>query len=123
MINSRVNSIKRAQKESLISRKISQFLLQITLDEPRLQELTVSRVQLSSDKSIVNIFLYTPKGKEAFDELFSLLLLYKPSLRKALSQAVPARYTPDLMFKYDVQFEKQCELEMTLNKLKTEEES
>lgn len=119
--NSSVSAIKRAQKESLLLREISQLFLSISIDDPRVQNLTVNRVKLSSDKSVCSIFFYTPLGKEAFDELAGTLILYKPSIRRALAQRIAGRYTPNLVFKYDASFEKQQQLEKLLDSIDTEE--
>ena len=121
MINSRVREIKRAQKESLLLKTLSQFFWLIARDNPQLQRLTINRIRLSTDKSHVTVLFYTPGGKKAFDELLSTIILYKPSLRKALAQSIASRYTPEILFEYDAQFEKQCELEETLNKIKVED--
>jgi ribosome-binding factor A len=119
----RTSGIKRAQKESLMFREISRLFLSITIDEPRLRTIHVNRVGLSSDRSMCTVYFYTADGPQAFQALMPTLILYKPSLRKALSQAIPSRYTPDLIFKFDEQFEKQQRIEQLLEKIKTEEQS
>ena len=123
MINSRVKEIKRAQKESLLLKTISKLFWEIAVDNPALQRLMINRIKLSSDKSHVTVLFYTSDGQKEFDELLPTLILYKPSLRKALAQSIPSRYTPDIVFKYDEQFVKQCELEQALDKIKVEEGS
>ncbi len=112
------SAIKRAQKESLLFRVISQLFLQATLDDPRLQGIFVNRVQLSTDKSSCTVFFYTAKGEEGFNELRKHLLLYKPSLRKAIAASIPGRYTPELVFKFDTQFEKLQRIEELLEEVK-----
>ncbi len=118
---SSVSSIKRAQKESLILREVSQLFLQTSLDDPRLTELSIHRVQLSPDKGVCSLYFYTPLGEERFKELLSVLLSYKPSLRKALASRIQARYTPELVFKFDKQFDKQQRVEELLERVKTED--
>jgi ribosome-binding factor A len=107
MVHLRSSAIKRAQKESLLKHVFSELLLQIMLDDKRIQGIYVSRVKLSSDKSVCTVFFYTPDGVDAFNEKLGCLLLYKPSLRKAIAQAIPSRYVPELVFKFDDQVEKQ----------------
>lgn len=102
-------------------REISNFFLRITHDEPSLRPLSVSRVKLSSNKSTCSVFFYIEGGKEAFRNLFGTLVLYKPTLRKALAQQIQSRYTPDLVFKYDADFEKQLSIIHKLDKIKAEE--
>lgn len=119
--NKRINEIKRAQKESLISKKIAVLLNQIALDDPRVAELTLNRVQLSPDKGIAVLYFYTTKGERFFKDQMSALILYKPSIRSALSKLIPSRYTPELVFKYDAQFEKELKINLLLDQLKDEQ--
>jgi len=123
MFKSQVSDIKRAQKEALLLREISKLFLQITLDDKELEGLTISKVKLSSDKSMCTVYFFSSQGQQDFENRFDRLILYKPSLRKSLSQTLALRHTPDLRFKFDTQVEKQLKLEELLNKIKTEEPS
>jgi ribosome-binding factor A len=116
----RVSDIKKAQKEKLLFREISELFLQLTLDDNRLRDIHVNRVSLSADKSICYIYFYTAKGPEAFKEKLDIIKLYKPSLRKAIASKIKARYTPDLVFMFDEQYEKQEKIEQLFDKIKTE---
>lgn len=120
MISQNLRNIKRAQKESQLLRELSSNLLQISLDEPTLQGLYISRIKLSKDRSICFIYFNTSGGKEEFDKKLSTLILYKPSLRTALAKSLDLRYTPDLMFHYDEISEKQKRIEELLFKVSTE---
>lgn len=115
MINSSATaSIKRAQKESLLLREISNMYHTIAMDDNRLQGLFVNRVELSTDKGWVTVFFYTLDGYEKFQEQLEVLKLYKPSIRKGLSSGIKSRYVPDLKFAYDAKFEKQQRLELAM---------
>jgi ribosome-binding factor A len=116
-----LHQIKRAQKEALLLRELSQLFLQISLDDPRLHGVTITRVDLSRDKAVCDMYFYIPGGLEAFDPIRSVLILYKPSLRKAIAQRIPSRHVPNLLFKYDDKFEKQMKLENALAQIKSEE--
>ncbi len=122
MASSSVSTIKRAQKESLLFRKISQLFAQTALDDTRLQEICINRVKLSPDKGVCTVYFYTTEGEARFQELLPILVLYKPSLRKALASSIKSRYTPELVFAFDKNFEKQCRLENILENIKTENE-
>jgi ribosome-binding factor A len=110
-------SIKKAKKESLFYQELSKLIHHVIMDEPELASITFNRVRLSDDCGICFMLFYTPEGKEAFDKLLPKLILYKPSLRKSLAHAIRSRYTPELVFQYDDQFEKQQRLEELLNKI------
>ncbi len=112
--------IKRAQKESLLLRELSNFYLRITMDDDRLRDISLNRVKLSKDKSVCSLFFFSLKGVEHFQETMPFLILYKPSMRKALAQSINARYTPQLVFKYDSPFEKSLKLDVLLDQLKEE---
>jgi ribosome-binding factor A len=121
MARSDLKERKVAQKEALIFREFSKLFLRLALDDKNLQDFSINRVSLSKDKGIIAIYFYTPGGQAAFDEKKDSLVLYKPSLRKALAQVIPSRYTPELVFKYDHLFEKQKKIDDLLEALKEEE--
>lgn len=115
--------VKRARKESLFFRTISSLLMQLAQDEPNLLGLVVSRVALSHSYSSCTVFIYPPGGQQEFDEKLQLLKLYKPSIRKSISSLIPGRYTPEIIFKYDNQYEKQRKLDELLASLSEEDAS
>jgi ribosome-binding factor A len=116
--NSNVSHIKRSQKESVLLREISQMLHQISLDDPEMQGLFVNRVELSKNKGVCIIYFYDPNGPEVFNQKKKKLLLYKPSIRKGVASTLDARYTPELKFTFDTQFEKQQRIESILETVK-----
>ena len=117
---SRISTIKTAQKESVLLRLISQLVHEATLEHPAFAGLYVSRVQLSPGKSNCTVFFYTVQGADHFSALLDDLKLYKPSIRKAIATRVNARYTVDLLFKFDEQFERTQRIEQLLEKVKDE---
>lgn len=119
--NSRTSDIKRAQKESVLFRLISELIRQATVENPALASLFINRVELSPGKSMCNVYFYTAQGQEHFKALLPELKLYKPSIRKAIATTMQARYTTDLMFKFDEQFEKTQRLEQIMERVKVEE--
>lgn len=123
MVGPQQRSIKKAQKEALLLREISQLFHQIMLDDSRITDLFINRVQLSPDKGMCTVFFYSPLGREHFEKIMPLLILYKPSLRTAIAHKIQSRYTPEIKFRFDDQFEKQQRIETLLEKIKTEEPS
>jgi ribosome-binding factor A len=122
MNNDGVRNIKIAQKESLLLREISSLFMKTAADDPRLSRLTINRVKLSTDKGSCSIFFYTKGGQKEFKDLLEVLKLYKPSLRSALAKSIKSRYTPELIFKYDEQYEKEEKLNQLLESLKAKGE-
>jgi ribosome-binding factor A len=113
-----ISEIKKAQKESLLFKEISKLYMQASMDDPRLAGIFINRVKLSPDKGHCTVYFYTPEGEEHFNNVLEILKLYKPSLRKALATGIKARYTPEIVFKFDKTFEKQNRLEELLNTIK-----
>jgi ribosome-binding factor A len=120
MTKSRIQDIKRGQKESLLFKEISELFMKTALDDPKLAGLSINRVSLSPDKSFCTVYFYSAKGKADFEEKLELLKLYKPSMRKAIAKTIKGRYVPDLKFAFDEQFEKQQKVEELFEKLKRE---
>ncbi len=121
MAHSRISDIKRAQKQSQLLRELSSYFLRITMDDERMKDLVLNRVKLSRDKSVCTLYFYTAQGEVHFQELMPYLILYKPSMRKALAASINARYTPQLVFQYDAAFEQQLKIDALLDKIKQED--
>lgn len=123
MVSQQLRSVKHAQKESLYLREISKLIMKITMDEPSLHGMFINRVQLSPDKGVCTVLFYDPAGEEAFQEKLKKLILYKPSVRSALSKAISSRYVPEIIFRFDKQFETQQRVEALIEKAKGEDQS
>jgi len=118
MIRSAHSSHKKAQKESLLFQELSKLYLALTLDEPKLAGLFLTRVRIADDGSICTAFFYGDGGLAEFEEKRPILVLYKASLRQALSKLISGRYTPAIVFKYDDQFEKQLRMDRLMDSIK-----
>ncbi|OGB84133.1 hypothetical protein A3F66_03000 [candidate division TM6 bacterium RIFCSPHIGHO2_12_FULL_32_22] len=118
---SRIRGIKRSQKESSIFKIVSKLYLEVSLENNLLAGLIPTRAELSSDKSNCEILFYDPEGIEAFEKKLDTLKLYKPSIRHALAKSMDARYVPNLIFKFDEQFEKAQRINELLDKVKKED--
>ncbi len=112
--------IKRAQKESYYFKELSQFFLQITMDDPRLSGLFINKVTLSPEGGLCTVLFLAANGRSEFEEKLPILILYKPSLRTALAKTSRGRYTPNLVFRYDEDQEKVEKINRLLDKLKEE---
>lgn len=117
---SRVSEIRHAQRESVLLHTIAKCFMQLIQDEPKLSPLSITRTELSPDKGHCMVFFHCLGGIEEFESLRKTLVLFKPSLRKALSQEIDGRYTPDLRFAYDHQLDKQRHIDDLIDKLKDE---
>ncbi len=120
MIKSRLQDIKQAQKESLLQRELASFFVRIAQDNPDLQTLSVSRVNLTHKKSVVTVFFSCLNDKEEFDKLLPKLILFKPSIRSSLAKSLNQRYTQNIVFVYDSELEQRRGVEELIDKLKDE---
>jgi ribosome-binding factor A len=118
--SAQTKAIKQSQRETQLLREISQLFRKTALDDPRLAGVFINRVQLSPDSGICTAYFYSVEGEEHFNQVLDILKLYRPSLRKALAERINRRYTPDLIFKYDTQFDKHERLEELFEKIKDE---
>ncbi len=116
---SKISEVKRSQKESLLFKEISKLYSQTTREDSRLNGVFITRVGLSKDKGHCSVYFYSPDGLEHFEKVLETLILYKPSLRKALASEIKSRYTPEIVFKFDDTFEKLQRIESLLDKVKT----
>jgi len=119
-IESRKSSIKRAQKEAALFRIVAQLLHQATIEEPLLSGLFMTRVVLSPGKTLCTAYVYTAQGATAFEAMLEQLKLFKPSMRKAIADTMQARYTVELVFRFDDTFEKAERIERLLDQIKEE---
>lgn len=118
MNSSNLSNIKRSQKESLLLKALSKLIYDLMLDDKELIGLFINRVELSKNKGACIVYFYDPQGPTFFEAKKKRLILYKPSLRKAIAMTLDGRYTPELVFAYDTQFEKQQRIESILEKVK-----
>lgn len=116
----KISSIKRAQKASLLLKTISTLFMEAVRDNAALSHVHITRVELSPDKGSVHVYFYTDGGMEKFKAILNELKLYKPSLRASLARSIASRYTPEITFKFDATFEKSQRLEHLLDKVKKE---
>lgn len=116
----RPRDVKKSQKESFFLQEIATLFLQLSMDEKKLHDLYISRVELSPDGGLCNVFFHTPQGIDSFNERKKDLILYKPSMRAAVAKASHSRYAPDLRFVYDEGLDKQQKMEDLFNTLKSQ---
>ena len=123
MKSTHTSQIRHAQREATLLREFSSLFIKLALDETSLQNLFISRVILSPNRSVCNVFFHSTQGETGFKESFSTLILYKPSLRHALAKSLNSRYTPNLVFKYDDKVEKQHRIDSLINSISGEDSS
>jgi len=104
------STIKKSQKEALFFKEISLLFAAEKRDNPAVRDATITKTTLSRDKGVCTVYFYTPK-EETVRDILNMLICYKPSLRKALAERINARYTPEIVFRFDKQYIKQKRIE------------
>ena len=119
MIAPKLHEIKREKKKSLFFREISQLVGLISNENIDAQKVYVTRVDFSPDCGIVYVYLATfgAYSEEIFDKALYALILYKPSIRKEIATKLNPRHTPDIVFLYDENKEKQDRMDELLDKV------
>ncbi|MCL7487279.1 MAG: 30S ribosome-binding factor RbfA [Desulfobulbaceae bacterium] len=92
-----------------IKNELSIQLLQRVRD-PRLREVTITRVEVTPDLKLAKVYFDVPAGKQA-GEAAKGLKRAKGFFRSHLAKQMNMRYTPDLVFYHDRHFEETERLE------------
>ena len=114
------HEIKREKKKALYLREISSLIQKISIDEPKVLKVYVTRVDLSADSGICYVYFSCFNDKNDFKDALEILKLYKPSMRSVLGKSLKLRYAPDLVFLYDEKKEKVQKMEELLEKVHEE---
>ena len=108
----RKNSFTKIKFEEQIQQDLNLFFRR-NITDPRLQMLTITKVELSPDKSWVKVYW------DSFDKLRRAEIIkglegVSGKLRAMLSQSLKVRHTPILQFIFDSQYEDEQNITMLL---------
>jgi ribosome-binding factor A len=81
--------------------EIISTVLQSDMQDPRLQLLSVTRVQINRDASHAMVYVSSLDEEREPHEIESGLNRAKGFFRRILAETLDLRYTPDLTFRYD----------------------
>jgi len=106
---------KRERKRSgrvaeAIREEIAGLLIE-KVQDPRLQGLAISRVEVSDDLSMARLFYTLRGGQGKAKEAEQGLRSAKGFMRSHIAKTLNLRFTPDLIFRYDDVAEKVAGLE------------
>lgn len=109
----------RAQKVSDFLRKEISLLISSEINDPRLKNINVTAVKVSSDIGQATVF-YTIIGQNNAGDDVTPKILEKLSgmLRSRLSKIMKIRRVPKLSFRFDESIEYSSNIEELLNKIK-----
>ncbi len=113
--------VKREQKKSLYARIFSEMVQSLVADEPDIAQVFVTRVEFSKDGGTCYVYFSSYLGttleekEKKYDTARQRLVLYKPSMRQALSKELAGRYVPNIRFMFDAQREKELRINALLD--------
>jgi len=113
---------KRSVRVAEAIRNELSMLLLLKVQDPKLAEVAVTRVQLADDLQFARVFFTVPGDKKKQVDAEEGLQRAKGFMRSSLAKILNMRYTPDLHFVYDHQVEKVGEIEKLLQEIARERE-
>ncbi|MBS1988441.1 ribosome-binding factor A [Candidatus Dependentiae bacterium] len=117
------SNIKQDKRKKLYLRELSVIVQALAAQEPAVAEVYVTRIEFSADTGICFVYFtsFVPDGLASYEKALEILKLYKGSMRKELARTINARYTPELVFVYDENKEKERRIHGLLDKVLEEE--
>ena len=110
---------RAARVADVIKNELSVLLLQRVRD-PHLQEITISRVTLSDDLRHAKIYFTLFQGQAKIDRVHRSLHKAAGFMRSHLAKTLNLRFTPELRFWYDEEFEEVEKIEKLLDDIARE---
>lgn len=117
------SKVRQARKNALIQKGIASLLASLHTEIKDLSRVTVSRVYLTPDMSLLRVYLYSIEGKGFVEDVIHELKLYRRSLKGSLTQHLQLRRSPDIRFYYDDKHEKTTRLESLIDQAEKTERS
>lgn len=91
----------RTRKVNETVREAIAIILAEEVSDPRLDLVTVTSAEVSSDLMVANIYVITHGGPERYAEMLDGLESAKGRIRSLLGQRITLRFTPELRFHID----------------------
>ena len=117
------NEQKRSSKVAEAIRNELSMLIISKVQDPRLQNLSISRVDVTDDLSLARIFFTILGDKKEAKAAEEGLQRAKGFLRSHIARTLNLRFTPDLKFQYDDVVGKVAELEEIFQEIANERKS
>ncbi len=117
------SSHKKERSRSQLFREFVILFRKLALDEPVFSSIFPTKIETAPDGSVVYFYFAGDGDQAAVEEILKTLVLYKPSIRKAIGDQIRKRYVPQIIFRYDSSFEKIQRIESLLNNIVSERAS
>ncbi len=114
---------KRSSKVAEAIRNELSIVLVSKVQDPRLRDLSISRVDVTDDLSLARIFFTVLGDEKAVKAAAEGLQRAKGFMRTHIARTLNLRFTPDLQFRYDETVGKVAELEEIFQEIANERKS
>lgn len=114
---------KRSSRVAEAIRNELSMLIISKAQDPRLQNLSISRVDVTDDLSLARIFFTVLGDKKEAKAAEEGLQRAKGFMRSHIARTLNLRFTPDLQFRYDDVVGKVAELEEIFQEIANERKS
>ena len=111
---------KRASRVAEVIKNELSLLLVRRVRDPHLQEITISRVTLSDDLRYAKVYFTLFQGQAKIDRVHRSLHKATGFMRSHLAKTLNLRFTPELRFWYDEEFEEVEKIEKLLDEIAQE---
>lgn len=114
----------RRQKRvgDLIQEEISD-MLQKKLEDPRLQQVTITGVEVSPDLRYARVWYSVLGGPQEMADAAAALQKASSLLRRELSSRISLRYMPELAFKFDDSWQRGARVDELLEQIAAESQA
>jgi ribosome-binding factor A len=117
------NEQKRSSRVAEAIRNELAMLVISKVQDPRLHNINISRVEVNDDLSLAHIFFTVLGDSQEIKGAEKGLQRAKGFMRSHIARTLNLRFTPDLHFRYDNIVEKVSELEEIFQEIANERES
>lgn len=114
---------KRPERVGEAIRNELSMLLLSKVRDPKLADVSFSRVEVTDDLKIARIFFTSLSGRKRAKSIEQALQNAKGFMRSHLAATLNMRYTPALQFRYDETADKVAEIESIFQEIENERKS
>ena len=113
----KTKSVRLQQRESTLLRLIGDMFINLQTHIKELYKVFPNKIDLSPDGSLAKIYLFSDEGEEFVRKIIGDLVVYKPSMKKAIATHISLRVIPNILFVFDKQYEKEQKLQNFIDKV------
>ncbi len=114
---------KRADRVSDLIREVMGEMLLKELNDPRLEAVTITAVEMTDDLKLATIFFSAMGSPPREEEALHGLQSATGYIKKKLGRELRLRYIPDLLFKVDHSFDYGSKIDRLLRTIQEEKDS